>query len=332
MIAIGSVLGLLFLLGASPANAFVPSQAGETSQILTSLLKPSQYKSARRPLGSSESSSNEDEGILDSNSNDEDDFMASLRSRVQEVEDSATKLPLMVLDTMLPRQVLQIQIEHPVLVELIRDRLRKETPTLGMLGMARVKGLSQPVPLRSGVEVQIIQMEKSKEGNDWDVALRAGRRFRIKGEVEKTEQGWTEARVEFVDSQEQEEKEVESGDDRLTVARAIAKSRQFTDPNATLENNASLVDRWIELARRNERQPGQIDALLIQVGEIPPEHEPTERAMWVGALINPLPALGVAMEIRPTLLVAKSAEDRVQVALEGILKSIRHMDGTARMS
>ena len=94
-------------------------------------------------------------------------------------------------------------------------------------------------------------------------------------------------------------------------------------------NGSSLVDRWIELARENERIPGQIDTLLKQLGDIPEEH--TERALWIGALINSLPSLGQAMEIRPQLLVSKKAEERVEVALETILRSIRHMDGSARM-
>jgi hypothetical protein len=51
----------------------------------------------------------------------------------------------------------------------------------------------------------------------------------------------------------------------------------------------------------------------------------------VGALINPLPALGVAMEIRPKLLTAVSAEERIEIARDGIYRSIRHMDGTAKM-
>jgi hypothetical protein len=91
------------------------------------------------------------------------------------------------------------------------------------------------------------------------------------------------------------------------------------------------VDRWIALAKDNERQPGQIDALLESLGDIPPEHEPTERAFWIGALINPLPAMGVAMEIRPALLSAKTALDRIEIASDGLVRSIKHMDGSARM-
>ena len=256
----------------------------------------------------------------------------------------------MILDTMLPRQVLQIQIQHPTLKSLMRSRVAMETPTLGMLGMARIS-TGQTVPLKAGVEVEIVEIDKVAAGDGggerpWDVSLRAGRRFVIEGDVEKTEGGWTEARVKFLDSSAEEEGEVlrfatEPGSaaedpsaglgDRLSVARAISKSRVFTEPNMKMKDNASLVDRWIELARQNERHPGQVDALLRQLGEIPPEHEPTERALWVGALINPLPSMGVAMEIRPALLLSKRAEERVQVALDGILRSIRHMDGTSRM-
>jgi hypothetical protein len=265
----------------------------------------------------------------------------------------------MILDAMLPRQVLQIQIQHPTLKSLMRQRIGMEMPTLGMIGMARTS-TGQTVPLRAGVEVEIIEMDRTENSADddrggrgeeipWDVSLRAGRRFVIEGDVERVDGGWTEARVRFLDSSDEEEEEVRrslssvampdssssygggSVGDRLSVARAISKAGVFTKPNMKMKDNASLVERWVELARQNERHPGQINALLQQLGKIPPEHEPTERALWIGALINPLPGMGVAMEIRPALLLSKSAEERVQIALDGILKSIRHMDGTSRM-
>jgi hypothetical protein len=130
--------------------------------------------------------------------------------------------------------------------------------------------------------------------------------------------------------QKQSEKEADPSS-RLSLARAISKSRQFTQPNVNIPNNLSIIDRWIELARENERHPYQIDKLLNQLGAVPPEDQPSERAFWIGALINPLPALGVALEIRPSLLMAKSAEERVDVALGGIWGSIKHMDGSARL-
>jgi Lon protease-like protein len=263
-----------------------------------------------------------------SSSASDDDFMASLRSRVQEVNDGLTKLPLVVLDSMLPRQVLKIQANNPLLMALVGDRIQKETPLVGMMGMARLQ-TGQQVHLKYGVEVEISNPESVDGG--FRMELRAGRRFRIEGDVENAPQGWTEARVKFLDSEEEEEKEIKEGDDRLSVARAISKSMQLTIPNMNTEDNLSLVERWLVLAKENERESGQIDNLLQQIGEIPPSENPSERAFWVGALINPLPALGVALEIRPALLTARTAEERVHIASEGILRSIQHMDGSKRL-
>lgn len=61
-----------------------------------------------------------------------------------------------------------------------------------------------------------------------------------------------------------------------------------------------LVEKWCELvvSGGRERQPGQISTLLAALGPMPAASHPDERALWVAALLNPLPALGVALEIR----------------------------------
>ncbi|KAL7483310.1 hypothetical protein ACHAW6_008961 [Cyclotella cf. meneghiniana] len=277
----------------------------------------------------------------------EDPLITSLRNRQLEIEESSTKLPLVIIDSMLPRQVLDIQLSHSTLKNLLRHRMvEMESPTLGMLGMIRTaKGF---VPLTNGVEVQIVKCGEAASvprdttggGEEaWDVTLKATRRFALAGGVEKTVGGWTESRVEFLDSGTEIEwllnQSGRGGEDsdgsRLSLARAVSKCSQFTQPNRNLPDNLSIIDRWIQLAKQNERYPKQISTLLDQLGPIPPEGEPSERAFWIGALINPLPALGVAMEIRPRLLMAKGAEERVDVALEGIWGSIKHMDGSARL-
>mmetsp|Transcript_3084 Transcript_3084/g.5754 ORF Transcript_3084/g.5754 Transcript_3084/m.5754 type:complete len:371 (+) Transcript_3084:98-1210(+) len=279
-------------------------------------------------------------------SNSDFDFMASLQNRINQVQQRENKIPLVVLDCMLPRQTLKIQVNNDLFLQLVRHQMEKENPTFGMLGMA-ILNSGEKIHLTTGVEVEIVEKpqlvldNKSVDGVGGSnssgsskgvlLELKAGRRFVINGEVENAMQGWTEARVDYLDSTQQEEEEVKNGQDKMAVARAIMKARELTVPNANMEGNLSLVDRWIELARQNERQVGQIDDLLEDIGEIPPEDEPSERALWVGALINPLPAMGVAMEIRPALLTATTAERRVDIACDAILKSIRHMDGTQRM-
>ena len=80
-------------------------------------------------LASSTSTSNDDAKQQGGRNSDDDgdSFLSSLQSRVQQVQDQSNKLPLMILDTMLPRQILQIQIQHPTLKSLMKHRYRQET-------------------------------------------------------------------------------------------------------------------------------------------------------------------------------------------------------------
>lgn len=269
-------------------------------------------------------------GENSSNNDDSDDsFMSSLMNRIQEVQDKESKLPLIILDAMLPRQTLRLQIKNKLLQQLIEHRLQmNENPSLGMLGKAILQS-GEVINLSKGVEVHI------KVAQDNFVEFKAGRRFRLEGEIENTEEGWTEGRVTFLSSQEEEEYEIQqnlgSQDPVRSYANAISKVKELTSPNMSLPNNISLIERWIELAKENERQPGQIEKLLEDLGELPDEDEPSEIAFWIGSMINPLPAMGVAMEIRPSLLMSESAEERIKIAHDGLVRSIKHMDGSARM-
>ena len=280
---------------------------------------------------------NNNHGINDDNMRNEDDdndngnaFMKSLQSRIQNLQDKETKLPLVVLDSMLPRQVLTLEIRNKMLLSLVEQRITSETPTLGMLGKAILQ-TGETVTLNKGVEVEI-GIDDSRSNH---VQFKAKRRFRLEGEIENTDEGWTEGRVSFLSSKDEEEEEMlqklGSENPVSSVANAISRAKEITSPNLNMPNHSNLINRWIELAKENERQPGQIDRLIEDLGGIPKDNEPTEMAFWIGSLINPLPAMGVAREIRPALLMAESAEDRINIAYDGILRSVKHMDGSAKM-
>lgn len=111
-----------------------------------------------------------------------------------------------------------------------------------------------------------------------------------------------------------------------------------------------LIERWTSLAsdqttydnvdvvartRRKSGQPGltvNVSALLRKVqqelGPMPSPECPAMFAMWGAALINPLPALGVATEIRGAVLEAEGAEKKLGVLERGLIKSINNLDGT----
>jgi len=267
---------------------------------------------------SSDDNDNDNDNDDDINYNNLD--MTSLQNRINEMKEDDTILPLVLLDCMLPRQVLTLPSENvdPILLELVKKLIiDKEKPYLGMVGLARLR-TGQAVHMKYGVEVEI-----TLDDNTDVMTFKAGRRIRIE-EINNSQQGeWTEAKVQFLVSEEEEDAEVTTPDnDYLSVARAVRKGRELNE----------LVPRWIDLAKQNERQANQITTLLKDLeGPIPPCEEPSERAFWVGALINPLPGMGVALEIRPSLLSAKTSEERIDIAVEGIKGSIGHMDGTQKL-
>jgi Lon protease-like protein len=303
---------LLFLMSAAVvpfASSFAPSSLP---------IRPK----ASGPMRPFQSSSSGD-GTATSNN---DEFMASLLTRVRQVNDRETKLPLVVLDSMLPRQVLKISVRNPLFVDLVRTRIKQETPWFGMLGLARV-ATGESVLMKSGVQVDIVGKPAVVDGG-LQLELRGSRRFRIVGEVETSSAGWTEGRVEFqIDGDGTSSASLNGIGEILTPSDAsteieLAKARTKAQP---LE---SLVKQWIQLARTKQRHPGQIDQLLIDLGPMPDsQDQPTNVAFWVGALINPIPAMGVALEIRPALLTATTAEERIDIALIGIQRSIRHIQG-----
>jgi hypothetical protein len=58
---------------------------------------------------------------------------------------------------------------------------------------------------------------------------------------------------------------------------------------------------------------------------MPDADEVDNRAFWVAALINPLPALGVALEVRPSVLAATSSLARIEVVKRGLIDSIARL-------
>jgi len=261
--------------------------------------------------------------------------MASLRQRVEEVEDRDTKIPLVVADSMLPRQVLKLETTNPAFIKLIQSIFAEDNPSFGMVGAARIVGQPQDLPMQNGVLVRVVgkpQVLDDVKEPTLRVDLLGTERFRITGELETSPEGWTQGRVRFLETNDEaEHNEIMQSSpdhDQFSLARAIALSRNLTDVS---EGGKNLVDQWIEFARATERAPGQIDQLLVDLGEIPPPDKPSDRAFWIGALVNPLPGMGVAMEIRPSLLMAATAEERVRIALQAIQASIRHMDGTEKL-
>lgn len=243
--------------------------------------------------------------------------MSSLQSRLNLEKNRENIFPVVVLDCMLPRQTLRVRLSDPKLVRLVKSRWINETPTFGVRGTIISPTSGKEMKLMNGVEVEIIERPQFYEdGNKALLVLKAKRRFKVLSEDDNVD-GWVDANIQYLDS-EQEEREETFMTNQTSMDRAILIASELTD----------LIQKWIELARKHEKRDGQIDLLLSDLGEEPPSSQPSEKAFYVGALINPLPEMGVARGVRPAIITADTAERRVKIAYEGIIQSIKHMDGS----
>jgi len=231
--------------------------------------------------------------------------LAKIKHRVN--EELVEELPLIVLDSMVPRQRLKFDVDQlPTAVHQDMDRF-------AMIGMQRGP---HPSILPFGVEVHVLSRSPSDTSCQLEVV--AGRRFILPGNPTyednrgPTGRQYLWASVKW--SNEDDEERPTSSD---------------VEASANLEG---LVKTWLQLVRAgHERQPGQMDMILEHMGPMPSAADVSERALWVSGLINPLPGLGVAWEIRPAALAATSAKDRLKVATDGIIASIGHLDGSRPM-
>ena len=96
---------------------------------------------------------------------------------------------------------------------------------------------------------------------------------------------------------------------------------------ARAEALAPDVPKWLELVRTTarEREPGQMDRVLADLGEMPEAEDADALALWTCALLNPVPALGVAREARAMVLEAADAERRLGIVGFALTDSIKRM-------
>ena len=128
----------------------------------------------------------------------------------------------------------------------------------------------------------------------------------------------------------------------------VGRVRWCDDPDAELAINQQLVGtqaanlrelvvRWTELLTYgcHEAYENQLRVIVDGLGPLPdPRERPGAVALWVGSLINAQPPFGrldapIASEVRPALLKAITAAQRVAIATEAIKASITSMEQMA---
>lgn len=255
----------------------------------------------------------------------------SLRKRIGEISSAncPEKVTLLIQDAMVPRQRMYIQNAPASYVALLNAAQTQNTP-LCMVGRHRT--------IHShGVQVAVQAISSHADGTA-DVVLRGDRLMQVV-EAEVCEGTWTRdlRRV----GRPHAGREISSAD--AWVGRAarvqwlpLDAPDRGSQPSGALRDQIVRADRlsiavaeWQRLVRGHghEKFTGQLDSILESLGPMPDARaQPNERCMWVAALLNPYPKLGVANEMRPAALMAKNLAERLDVVEYALEDSIARLE------
>jgi len=239
-----------------------------------------------------------------------------LNRRVANFGSDEALVQCLVLDSMVPRQRIQLPFGPPV--SHVLKEVRDSGGVLAVIGMNRRTGAF----LRCGVEGRIESMSPYRASHGFysshsttpqrgftalDTVLVGGRRFEV---LESADTKWPPDRPVFP-------ARVRWLPEQSASAAAIIRSEQLE----------ALAEEWTALVRKGnrEREPLQITRVLCDLGPMPAAEDADDRALWVAALINPIPALGVSPECRPAVLEAEDPFERVEVVHRTIVDSIAQL-------
>eukprot|EP01045_Picozoa_sp_COSAG04_P002533 COSAG04_NODE_92_length_26689_cov_12.755434_18_plen_453_part_00 len=300
----------------------------------------------------------EDLGLDDDDDDDDDDALVAQMENLA-LED---ELAVVVYEALLPGQTLTFVLrdaDHPALVARAWDG-----QSFGMVGMSSGLPtdaldpralLGTPTARRvlfTGVECEVVKSERvrgssgqleeggrrqqarwnqqqqrgsnrprlegSTGGPGLQVTVRAARQFELSDGWHGSwdEDGATIARVRWV-----------ADEDRPGAEALPEFLSDLQETEGRAELLLVLLEQWLKLARDggHERRDGQLDGILRRLGPTPPPTRPSALAMFAGALVNPMPGLGVAKEVRASLLKAVTAAERLELVTAALRDSIKRL-------
>ena len=195
--------------------------------------------------------------------------MSLLQQRIEIARDAPERVRLFVLETaLLPRQRATLPVPDSVVREIQEEIAAGGT--VAVIGTTDDCVGEVPRLHSHGVAVDLVNSLTYGDG-DCVIDLVGARKFEF-DELLTDEPGYTEASVRWIDNGDAEE---EDGWDR-----AVAQEKC-----GDLER---LLLRWISLVRslRLEGEPGELSAVLNEVGELPETTQPAELAEYAAAVIG----------------------------------------------
>ena len=252
--------------------------------------------------------------------------------------DGLTSFPLFVLEPLLPGQTMVLHVFEPRYLRLTERALTE--PALdrqfGMIASApRPSGIAT-----HGVSVKILEHQRISGGR-YLLTVRASKRFRVLRTFEVD--GYRNASIAWAKDVQPEP----------PIARAGERPREeTTDPDlleaSILASELQLsIYTWLGVVERRgyERVPGEILEGLSDFGPLRLASNDPLRAggngreswsdyerlgLWAAAVINPLPPLGVAPEIRILALEMSDTRARLALVLQATERSLAMISRSKR--
>ena len=272
---------------------------------------------------------------FDTSQDENSDFMRSLQSRIGQVKtaEKPEHVYLLIMDSIVPRQRLMIN-NAPIAVA---QELKRQERHIVMVGRHRCIHTH-------GVQVSVQAVAAHDDGTA-DVVLRGDRYCRVVA-AEVGPGTWSEdlRRVGAQNHPSDSPRRARASPAEALVGRDARVRWLPLDPPALdqpagaaisprslmrSELLGELSDEWVHKVRRSgrERFAGQLDSILESLGPMPDARlQPNERCLWIAALINPYPKLGLANEVRPSVLMAESLEARLDAVEHTLMDSIARLE------
>ena len=238
------------------------------------------------------------------------DLLKSLASRINSLKGDSVRL--LVAEALVPGQTLTFIAPQPAV-----DMYYRRVP-LAMVGRYR--------KLHShGVRIAV-EMVTPLPSGEAEVTLRAGRLCEVTelGLPQDVSSPWLgrDARVRYISPDDDEAMYGSRGETRDSSPPVSSRLLARSD---ALE--ATFVE-WVDKVRRTRREKEAVllDSIMARLGPLPDANRPTDRCLWVAGVINDRRVRGLANDVRPTVLMARSADARLDAVEMALADSLARLE------
>jgi len=230
--------------------------------------------------------------------------MDLLARRIAEVRRGVPACRLVVLESMVPGQELRMTAP-PALVQLLESG--SAASPIVVLGRSGERPHSHGVSVKLE-SVTLVPVSPVHPEGTADIVLRATRLVEVVEVMPHHGSPWLgrPARARWIDTLDESVEPPEAS---------------LLERSEALEEKVGL---WLELVRQ-AGWSGALERILSNLGSMPAVEEPSMRALWVAGLLNPMPTLDIAYEVRGATLMAPNAHLRLKAVENAIADSIKRL-------